>query len=394
MGELFAGRYELVDPIGHGSGGAIWRAWDHRRRTYIAAKVLRQSAAHTLIRFVREQALRIDHPHVLAPRSWAVDDERVLFAMELVRGGSLAHLIADYGELPPTYVCTLLDQLLSGLSAVHKERIVHRNVESANILLEGTGIGCPHVRLSGFGIAMRKGEPRRTQVNHGAGTLGCFAPEQLMGAEPDFSADLYATGTVALHLLTGRRPSDVLAERFIRHGLPGIPEPLWEVVATLLQPSPEARFRTATDAHKALARAAELLPESAFDDELIEVFDHLGPLPGGFGPRGPLGDGAKWPRRQPYLESASNLGKTVWITDVASSREPETGDATPQSQIPGDDPPEAMDITAEDETAVAGPAAETLEHTLARLFVRLGSPPEPSELDYTPAGTGDGGAQQ
>lgn len=102
MGEVFAGRYELVDPIGRGGVGAVWRAWDHRRRRYVAAKVLQQSDAHTLLRFVREQALRIDHPHVLAPASWAADDDQVLFTMELVCGGSLAQVIGDYGPLPAT----------------------------------------------------------------------------------------------------------------------------------------------------------------------------------------------------------------------------------------------------------------------------------------------------
>ncbi|MCZ9339811.1 serine/threonine protein kinase, partial [Streptomyces sp. TRM76130] len=87
MGEVFAGRYELVDPIGRGGVGAVWRAWDHRRRRYVAAKVLQQRDAHSLLRFVREQALRIDHPHVLAPASWAADDDKVLFTMDLVTGG-------------------------------------------------------------------------------------------------------------------------------------------------------------------------------------------------------------------------------------------------------------------------------------------------------------------
>lgn len=121
MGEVFAGRYELIDPIGRGGVGAVWRAWDARRRRYVAAKVLQQSDAHTLLRFVREQALRIDHPHVLAPASWAADDDKVLFTMDLVNGGSLAHLIGDYGPLPPRFVCLLLDQLLAGLTAVHAE---------------------------------------------------------------------------------------------------------------------------------------------------------------------------------------------------------------------------------------------------------------------------------
>ncbi|MFD9813205.1 serine/threonine-protein kinase [Streptomyces sp. NPDC059080] len=293
MGEIFAGRYELVDPVGRGGVGAVWRAWDHRRRRYVAAKVLQQSDAHTLLRFVREQAMRIDHPHVLAPASWAADDAKVLFTMDLVHGGSLAHLIGDYGPLPPRYVCTLLDQLLAGLTAVHDEGVVHRDIKPANILLEATGTGRPHLRLSDFGIAMRKGEPRLTETNYVVGTPGYFAPEQMLGAEPDFPADLFAVGLVALYLITGTKPdADALVRHFTEYGVPhapeGVPEPLWQVLATLLHPDPESRFRTATGARKAVLAAVELLPEAGLDDEAVEVFDHIGPLPEGFGPDGPL----------------------------------------------------------------------------------------------------------
>ncbi|MEV1048373.1 protein kinase [Streptomyces sp. NPDC049916] len=292
MGEVFAGRYELIDPIGRGGVGAVWRAWDHRRRRYVAAKVLQQSDAHTLLRFVREQALRIEHPHVLAPASWAADDDKVLFTMDLVGGGSLAHVIGDYGPLPPRFVCLLLDQLLSGLSTVHAEGVVHRDIKPANILMEATGTGRPHLRLSDFGISMRKGEPRLTETNYVVGTPGYFAPEQMMGAEPDFPADLFAVGLVALYLLQGQKPdSQALVEHFAAHGTPGapdgVPEPLWQVLAGLLQPDPHARFRTATGARKALTAAVEMLPDAGPDDEPVEVFDQIGPLPAGFGPDGP-----------------------------------------------------------------------------------------------------------
>lgn len=293
MGEVFAGRYELIDPIGRGGAGAVWRAWDHRRRRYVAAKVLQQSDAHTLLRFVREQALRIDHPHVLAPASWAADDDKVLFTMDLLAGGSLAHVIGDYGPLPPRFVCTLLDQLLSGLATVHAEGVVHRDIKPANILMEVTGTGRPHLRLSDFGISMRKGEPRLTETNYVVGTPGYFAPEQLLGAEPDFTADLYAVGLVGLYLLHGTRPdSQALVEHFLAHGTPpapqSVPEPLWQVLAGLLQPDPQARFRTATGARKALSAAVEMLPEPAAGEEPVEILDQLGPLPAGFGPEGPV----------------------------------------------------------------------------------------------------------
>ncbi|MBT2394644.1 serine/threonine-protein kinase [Streptomyces sp. ISL-100] len=301
MGEIFAGRYELIDPIGRGGVGAVWRAWDHRRRRYVAAKVLQQSDAHTLLRFVREQALRIDHPHVLAPASWAADDDKVLFTMDLVSGGSLAHVIGDYGPLPPRFVCTLLDQLLSGLTAVHAEGVVHRDIKPANILLEATGTGRPHLRLSDFGISMRKGEPRLTETNYVVGTPGYFAPEQMMGAEPDFPADLFAVGLVALYLVQGQKPdSQALVEHFATYGTPGapqgIPEPLWQVIAGMLQPDPQARFRTATGARKALTAAVEMLPEPGTGEEPVEVFDQIGPLPPGFGPDGPEARPARGPQ--------------------------------------------------------------------------------------------------
>jgi len=317
MGEVFAGRYELADPIGRGGVGAVWRAWDHRRRRYVAAKVLQQRDAHALLRFVREQALRIDHPHVLAPASWAADDDKVLFTMDLVAGGSLVHLVGDYGPLPPAFVCTLLDQLLSGLAAVHAEDVIHRDIKPANVLLEATGTGRPRLRLSDFGIAMRLGEPRLTEADYVVGTPGYLAPEQVLGSEPDFPADLFAVGLVALYLLQGARPdAQALVEHFIAHGTPsaprGVPDPLWQVVAGLLQPDPSARFRTATGARKALAAAVELLPAPGDDgpDEQIEIFDQLGPLPDGFGPQGPTG-GAGRPGRATPTGGAERLsGRT------------------------------------------------------------------------------------
>ena len=332
MGEVFAGRYELIDPIGRGGAGAVWRAWDHRRRRYVAAKVLQQSDAHTLLRFVREQAMRIDHPHVLAPASWAADDDKVLFTMDLVAGGSLAHVVGDYGPLPPRFVCTLLDQLLSGLATVHAEGVVHRDIKPANILLDVTGTGRPHLRLSDFGISMRKGEPRLTESNYVIGTPGYFAPEQLLGAEPDFTADLFAVGLVALYLLQGRSPdSQALVSHFLTYGTPsapeGIPEPLWQVLAGLLQPDPQARFRTATGARKALDAAVEMLPEPRPDEPPVEIFDQIGPLPAGFGPTGPTGPTSPTSPAGPNGPGAPVAHGAATVTDAAPT--PPTGPTAP-----------------------------------------------------------------
>ncbi|WP_405711138.1 protein kinase [Streptomyces xanthophaeus] len=407
MGEVFAGRYELIDPIGRGGAGAVWRAWDHRRRRYVAAKVLLQSDAHTLLRFVREQALRIDHPHVLAPASWAADDDKVLFTMDLVGGGSLAHVIGDYGPLPPRFVCTLLDQLLSGLAAVHAEGVVHRDIKPANILMEATGTGRPHLRLSDFGISMRKGEPRLTETNYVVGTPGYFAPEQLMGAEPDFPADLFAVGLVALYLLQGRKPdSQALVEHFLAHGTPGAPEgvpaPLWDVLAGLLQPDPQSRFRTATGARKALAEAVELLPPAAPDEDPVEVFDQLGPLPAGFGPQGPQSTAAVTPEAPtaaapvPGAPTAtSGLSGTPGATAEASRTDPRgtvpmpfTGPATPAAPpVPAATAPVGAPAPVSSYGSSAYGPSETGSFHLPPP-VPTGPPPEPVTAAHPAARTG------
>ncbi|UYQ63297.1 serine/threonine-protein kinase [Streptomyces peucetius] len=404
MGEVFAGRYELIDPIGRGGVGAVWRAWDHRRRRYVAAKVLQQSDAHTLLRFVREQALRIDHPHVLAPASWAADDDKVLFTMDLVSGGSLAHVIGDYGPLPVRFVCTLLDQLLSGLAAVHAEGVVHRDIKPANILMEATGKGRPHLRVSDFGISMRKGEPRLTETNYVVGTPGYFAPEQMLGAEPDFTADLFAVGLVALYLLQGRKPdSQALVEHFAEHGTPsapqGIPEPLWQVIAGLLQPDPQARFRSATGARKTLTTALELLPEPAPGEEPVEVFDQLGPLPAGFGPNGPEAASQPTPG-----QAAAPVQQTAPPSETGSfhlapppqqppTRPPHSAQPHPQPQ-PQAQPPAAMPVVGDSapspaQVAPAAPAtAPVAAHVVSPLQtqqIQQAPPPfgGPSTHTYT-----------
>lgn len=205
MGEVFAGRYELIDPIASGGMGTVWRVLDHADGQVKAAKMLRQSDAAMLLRFVREQSLRIDHTHIVAPQSWAGVDDRVLFTMPLVAGGSVSMLLQRYGALPPRWVGQLVDQTLQALEAVHAAGIVHRDVKPGNLLLEPTGRGAPHLRLTDFGIAVPVHEARLTNIAMVIGTPGYMAPEQALGADPAPSADIYALGMVTAEMLTGTK---------------------------------------------------------------------------------------------------------------------------------------------------------------------------------------------
>jgi serine/threonine protein kinase len=263
---VVAGRYVLLDQVGSGGMGSVWRAWDERTRRHVALKVLGQHSSALLARFVREQAVRVRHPHVVAPHGWAAEDDLVVLAMELVSGGSVADLLREHGPLDPGTAGLLCEQLLLGLSAVHGAGLVHRDVKPANLLLEATGDGPPHLRLGDFGVAAPVADRRFTTVPGAIGTDGYMAPEQARGAPPDPTQDLYAAGRVVLEMVTGLPPA--------RQGT--IPShPLRPLVERLLVTDPEQRLATADAALQLLRRLP--LPAAAGPP----VPDRLGPPPRG-----------------------------------------------------------------------------------------------------------------
>lgn len=266
MAQVFAGRYELLSPIAQGGMGSVWRVRDLRDDTIRAAKLLGQRDAGSLLRFMREQSTRIHHPHVVTPLSWAGEDDQVLFTMPLLRGGSVATLINDYGPLPEPWVRVVLDQTLAGLDAIHAAGVVHRDIKPANLLLEPTGPGVPHVRVTDFGIAVPLDEPRLTAPSTALGTRGYMSPEQSQGADPDPRQDLYAVAVTGLEMLTAIRPP-----------VPDDAVPstrLGALLRRVAEADPAQRPDDAAGFRELLAEAA---PERGWEPGEIEVFDHFGP---------------------------------------------------------------------------------------------------------------------
>ena len=214
------GRYVLLSPIGHGGSGSVWTAWDRRGRQLVAAKVLRSRPGGLdpviLMRFVREQALRIHHPHVLAATGWAAEDDLVLLVTDLVRGGSVQDLLREHPRLPPSFVAVLLDQLLQALAAVHDRGVVHGDVKPANLLLEPTAGGRPHLRLADFGVATYEADGVRFAPGGPVGTPGYLAPEQEQGAPPHPSQDVYAAGVLARRMLAAPAAFTTLLDSMTR----------------------------------------------------------------------------------------------------------------------------------------------------------------------------------
>ncbi|WP_307816547.1 serine/threonine-protein kinase [Nocardioides limicola] len=283
MDAEIAGRFVLLTPIGAGGMGEVWRAWDRRTERFIAVKVMRAADGEMLLRFVREQSFRITHPHVVAPTSWAADDDTVALAMDLVAGGSVADLLAEHGPLPEGFVAVLLDQVLVALGAAHDAGIVHRDLKPANLLLEPTGTGMPFVRLADFGIAAQAGD--RVHFPGVSGTDGYMPPEQAAGAPPHPVQDLYAAGRVALELLTGHRP---------RRQQPPTEGSLADLLSRMTAEDPFARPASAAAVRAELAALG--VPFRRPGEPPVDVIDRLGDTDA---PGVPAGSGVVPARRRP-----------------------------------------------------------------------------------------------
>ncbi|MGW2673603.1 serine/threonine-protein kinase [Kocuria rhizophila] len=283
MRDTIAGRFELLTPIAEGGSGAVWRAHDLRLGTECAAKVLRQRDSADLLRFVREQSVNLDHPHVVAPYGWAAEDEHVAIAMELVSGGTLEAALQDNGAVADWLAEEFVCQLLEALRFVHTRGWVHRDVKPANVLLEPTGSRLPVARLADFGIAVRLDDARLTHTGTVVGTPGYLPSEAYAPGNPSRSMDLYAAGVTAVRMVLPEvdlsadplRPEDV-AELALFEDSPA----LRTGVAGLLDPDPEERVRAADRLLAQLLDTASARADRAAETaegEPFEVFDVLEP---------------------------------------------------------------------------------------------------------------------
>lgn len=301
MGQVIAGRFELLEPIADGGQGTVWHARDLRSGADCAAKVLKQSDSAALLRFVREQGVQVDHPHLASPYGWAAEDSDVAIAMPLVSGGSLEGSLADHGAFSEPLAALVLLQLLDGLAALHEDGWVHRDVKPGNLLLEPTGVGEPHVRLGDMGLAMRVDDPRLTRLGHVFGTPGYVAAEAAEGDHPAPEQDLFSAGRTVLRLLGPERrmdaPGDVAAA-LEQVGSAVLRRLLGEDGLTSADPA--RRSAAAAEAPRALAPlvAAGRQPGGGFltaAGEPFEVFDLVREdgegVEGGEGGQGPEGAG-------------------------------------------------------------------------------------------------------
>src|SRR5688572_859826 len=213
-GTILDGRYELLEPIGAGGVGEVYRARLLKLDRTVAVKVLHESLvtnANFVERFQREvRAIsRMHHPHCVAVLDFGVLESRPYLVLEYLPGRTVTSLL-DAGPFPPSRAVWIALQLLDTLSYFHGQNVIHRDLKSENLMLVASGAIRDFLKVLDFGMAkiLDKGEDDSQVSQSGLvpGTVSAMAPEQLLQLKPDNRIDIYATGILLFEMIVGRRP--------------------------------------------------------------------------------------------------------------------------------------------------------------------------------------------
>src|SRR5687767_641103 len=261
--------YQVLEELGGGGMGVVYKALDTRLRRHVALKFLPVELTRHLPakeRFLLEAraASTLDHPNVCTVHE--VDetpDGRLFIAMAYYQGESLRQRI-ERGPLPVPEALRIAAQVARGLEAAHRAGIVHRDVKPANIMLPAGG----EVKILDFGLAKLEGEARRlTRTGTTMGTVAYMSPEQARGDEVDARSDLWSLGVVLYEMLTGRLPFKGERDHSIVYSIlhtppgplrplcPGVPRPVERLIERLLEKDPKHRIQSAGEVAAALAAA-------------------------------------------------------------------------------------------------------------------------------------------
>ncbi|MEV6255057.1 protein kinase [Nocardia sp. NPDC051911] len=210
-GQLIAEHYRLVERIGSGGTGVVWRAVDERLQRSVAVKQIHiqpslPEAERDVVRqrAIREarNAARFQHPNAIVVFDITEHEGDPCLVMEYLKSKSLAAVIAAQGTLPLTQVARIGEQVASALIAAHQAGIVHRDVKPGNILLDDHGT----VKITDFGISRATGDVTLTETGLICGTAAYLAPEVARGSDPSPASDVFALGATLFHALEGEPP--------------------------------------------------------------------------------------------------------------------------------------------------------------------------------------------
>ena len=325
------GHYDIVDELGRGGMGVVYKGYEPALGRYVAIKVLATAMAHDPVfveRFLREarSMATLSDPNIIQIYFIGQDEDQVFFAMEFIDGDSLSGWIKREGKLQVGDALKILLQASKGLAAAHAEGVIHRDIKPGNIMINNRGV----VKVADFGIALASNDissSKLTSTGALVGTPGYLPPEVCLGKAVDQRSDIFALGIVLFESLTGRMPfNDASPLKLmleivesdipdIREFNPEVDEETVRILGRMLEKNPSDRYQSCdelnADLHKHPLATGPLVVKAKPVDQSDKATMIGLPTPGTGGhrpPRGATPPPQVGARTQPVMAAPSQAG--------------------------------------------------------------------------------------
>jgi serine/threonine protein kinase/tetratricopeptide (TPR) repeat protein len=272
-GTTFAGRYQIIEELGHGGMGRVYKVFDTDIKEKVALKLLKPEIAadsETVERFSNELKLarKIRHKSVCGMFDLGKAEGTLYLTMEFVPGEDLKRLIRRMGQFPAAKAISVTEQVCQGLEEAHRLGIVHRDLKPSNIMVDEDG----NARIMDFGIARSLAGKGITDAGMMIGTPEYMSPEQVEGKEVDERSDIYSLGIILFEMVTGRAPFEGETPLSVAHMHkyeppadprklnPLTPEDLSRLILRCLEKDRAKRYQTAGELRAGLEKIGQGLP--------------------------------------------------------------------------------------------------------------------------------------